>query len=145
MNTVTISEEALTAEATQVAAEVQQEMVDAAPVEGEATAVPKAEESWRELTHPMMPTVRFILLPQWGLGEEELREWAESLGQCLDQVFPGGIDGKYGCWVRLIFSTSGIIGARAMANGGRLPGFGPKKEKPVEATDGNAQSKAQAA
>jgi len=52
---------------------------------------------------------------------------ATSSPQCLAQLFPDGINGKYACWFRLLGCTGFIVVNGIAQNGGKLPGFGPKK------------------
>ena len=47
--------------------------------------------------------------------------------ECLAQLFPDGVQGKYACWFRLMACTGVIVVNGIAQNGGKLPGIGPKK------------------
>jgi hypothetical protein len=86
-----------------------------------------AAKEFREVLHLPVMFVTGAVLPQWGITEEFRKEWTEASAECLAQLFPDGVGGKYACWFRLIACT-GIIAAHGIAqNGGKLPGIGPKK------------------
>lgn len=88
-------------------------------------------ESWRKFCAGLVPGVCILAVPQWNITEAEQAELAESLGLCLDELFPGGMDGKYSCWARLLVCAGGITLTR-YAEHGKLPPFGrpeTKKEK----------------
>ena len=80
---------------------------------------------WAMLTPPTVELVCGVVLPAWQLGPVEQRGIAEPLAECLEQVFPGGIEGKHACWVRLITACGAITVSRIQANGGKLPRIGP--------------------
>ena len=86
-------------------------------------------EEWRVFMGHTVGVVSVVALPQWELTDGERRELADSLAGCLDQMFPGGLDGKYACWFRLVAAAGGITVVRLASNGGKLPGFGPRRSK----------------
>jgi len=86
------------------------------------------ETEFREVLRMPVMFVQKALLPQWGIADEYRDEWNAALAQCLTQLFPDGINGKYACWFRLL-ACSGVIVVNAIAtNGGTLPGFGPQQD-----------------
>lgn len=86
-----------------------------------------AAKEFREVLHLPVMFVSAAVLPQWGITDEFRKEWTEASAECLAQLFPDGVGGKYACWFRLIACT-GIIAVNGIAqNGGKLPGIGPKK------------------
>lgn len=127
-NEVTIDEAALMAEADAALASV------AADASADATASAPVPESWAPLIDSMTPMLRIAVFPQWEITDDEAREFSESLGQCLDQVFPGGLAGPYACWCRLIFCAGGIVAGRVIKHG-HLPPLGPRRaEQPKQAS-----------
>lgn len=119
MNTVEIDEDRLVQEADAALASVP-------PVEGSAPIDAAPVESWAPVVEGCVPLMRLAVFPQWDLQDAECAEFAGALGQCLDQVFPGGVTGPYACWVRLVASCGLIVGARYMTLG-KLPPLGPKR------------------
>ena len=97
---------------------------------GEPVAPPvDAEKEFRDVLRMPVMFVQRAVLPQWGITDEYRDEFAEATAQCLAQLFPDGINGKYACWFRLL-AVSGVITVSAIAqNEGKLPGIGPKVEK----------------
>lgn len=86
-----------------------------------------AAKGFREVLHLPVMFVSAAVLPQYNITEEFRTEWTAASAECLAQLFPDGINGKYGCWFRLI-ACSGMIVVNGIAqNGGKLPGIGPKK------------------
>ena len=83
--------------------------------------------SWRPFIIPTVTIGAMVVLPQWQLTPEEQHEIADSLSECLEQLFPGGLDGRYACYVRLLMCTGAIILTRYQAGGGKLPGLGPRR------------------
>lgn len=127
MNEVTIDEAALSAEADAVIAAADL----AAPPDVQPEQLP---ESWAPLIDSMTPMLRIAIFPQWEISDDEAREFSESLGQCLDQVFPGGLAGPYACWCRLFFCAGGIVAGRVIKHG-KLPPLGPRRaEQPKQTT-----------
>jgi len=98
-------------------------------------AEPVIPESWSPVVHSLMPIIRMKVVPQWKVGADEQKEFSEALSQCLDQIFPGGISGKYACWFRLFAATGLIVIANMDEDTNKLPPFGPVKKikdaKPV--------------
>lgn len=76
---------------------------------------------WSALTPPAVEVICGVVLPAWKIRLEEQRPVSEALAECLEQVFPGGIEGQYACWVRLVFACGAITVARVAQNGGHLP------------------------
>jgi hypothetical protein len=97
------------------------------PATGQAaTAEPvNVSGQWATLTPPTVEVLCGVVLPAWQIGPVEQRCIAEPLAECLEQVFPGGIQGQYACWVRLITACGAIAVSRVQANGGKLPRIGP--------------------
>ena len=105
-----------------------------APGEPGAELGPTPEQSaeeWRVVTKGVVTGTALVILPQWNLSAEEQGELSESLALCMAQIFPGGINGKYSCWIRLIAASTAIVGGRFIAGGGKLPPIGPRIEKPA--------------
>jgi hypothetical protein len=87
---------------------------------------------WAALTPPVVEVICATVLPAWQIRkDDEQRPIAEALAECLDQVFPGGIEGKYACWVRLVFACGAITVSRVAQNGGRLPPLFLKSTQPA--------------
>lgn len=119
-NEVNIDEARLIAEADAALAASAPEV---APIEGEGAAL-AVPESWSPLIEGVTPMLRIAVFPQWNISDAESREFEQSLGQCLDQVFPGGLAGPYACWCRLIVCCGGIVATRAIQFG-KVPPLGP--------------------
>jgi hypothetical protein len=87
--------------------------------------------TWAVLTAPCVEVLCGVVLPAWEIRkEDEQPAISEALAECMEQLFPGGVDGKYACWVRLIVTCGAITVGRVAANGGRLPPlFVPKSKK----------------
>lgn len=125
MNEVTIDEAALAAEAD--AALASAEIPTEAPAD--APAAPETGESWGPFVAGLIPTLRGVVFAQWQIHQAQLDELQQSLTICLDQAFPGGLAGKYACWVRLAMCCTGIAAGNMVANGGKLPPLGlPRAE-----------------
>lgn len=95
-----------------------------APVDPSAPGAPAPLDpngSWALITPPTVEVICGVVLPAWEIRAEEQRPLAEALAECLEQVFPGGIEGKYACWVRLITVAGAITVSRVATNGGKLP------------------------
>jgi hypothetical protein len=127
MNTIDINADALSAEAAAVLAEAEPVPVD--PVEGQGAPVATAAQSWQPVVEGLAPTLAVIVFPQWELSPSEVETFGKSLTECLDQLFPGGVEGKYACYARLLAVTAGICATRYMKHG-ELPPLGPKKIEP---------------
>lgn len=97
---------------------------------------PQQVESWDKFIQTSIRPILFgMVLPQWEVSADEQHEWSDALGQCCDQIFPGGPDGKYACWVRLILGSVVIAGTRIAMNGGKLPPLGPRKKEQPQQTN----------
>lgn len=135
LNEVPIDETRLELEADAAIADAAPAIVtDAVPgVAGGGELAPlEVVEPWAPFLHSAIQPILFgIVLPQWDVSLEMQQEWTGALGECLDQVFPGGPAGKYACWVRLVLGTVGMVGLPLAANGGKLPPLGPKRKKDV--------------
>ena len=115
-----------------------------APIADPTTGQPQIDQppaesgagEWRALTPHLVTVTCGIVLPRWEIPTTDQSEVAESLGLCLEQLFPGGIEGKYACWVRLIVASGGITIATAQRHGGKLPPLWapqpPKSTPPVD-------------
>lgn len=77
--------------------------------------------SWALITPPTVSVICGVVLPAWEIRAEEQSEISGALAQCLEQVFPGGVDGKYACWIRLCMACGAITVSRVATNGGKLP------------------------
>lgn len=122
MNRVDIDESAL-------AAEVDAALADAGLEGADVTASDVvAGESWAPFVAGLVPVLRGVVIPQWSVQSVQLKEFGESLTQCLDQAFPGGVSGQYACWARLLMCSAGIVVGAIVSNGGALPPLGPVRE-----------------
>jgi hypothetical protein len=89
---------------------------------------------WSAITPPTVEVLCAVVLPAWQIQPAERTPVAEALAECLEQVFPGGIEGKYACWVRLLVACGAITVSRVATNNGRLPPlFVQKASKPAPA------------
>ena len=93
---------------------------------GDEPAAPVVEE-WLPFLRGLQPVIFVMVLPQWQVSDQEQDQWITALAKCCDQIFPGGPEGKYACWVQLIGASIAIAGVRAIQNGGKLPPLGPKR------------------
>lgn len=101
--------------------------------------VDAAEEFRKALKMPMLLN-QHVLMAQWNINDETRTELTDATAECLAQLFPDGLGGKYACWFRLL-ACSGIIVVNGMAtNGGKLPGFGPKPDPDPTPEHGQAQA-----
>jgi hypothetical protein len=101
--------------------------------------VDAAEEFRKALKMPMLLNQR-VLMAQWNINDELRDELTEATAECLAQLFPDGMGGQYACWFRLL-GCSGIIVVGGMAsNGGKFPGFGPKRDPDPTPENGFAQA-----
>ena len=101
--------------------------------------IDSAEEFRKALKMPMMLN-QHVLMAQWNITDEVRDEMTEATAECLAQLFPDGMGGKYACWFRLL-ACGGIIVVNGIAsNGGKLPGFGPKKDPDPTPENGLAQA-----
>jgi hypothetical protein len=127
-------------DADRLRAEAAAAVADLPPPEGEEPAPdasgPESIEQWGPFLNTAIKPLLFgIVLNQWKVTPEEQQEWTDALGECLDQVFPGGMSGRYACWARLALASVGIVGMRAIQNGGKLPPLGPPRAKdPIDGT-----------
>jgi hypothetical protein len=135
MNEVEIDEAALARAADAALASAP---VDAAAVTEAPEQLP---ESWAPLIDSMTPMLRIAIFPQWDITEDEAKEFSASLGECLDQVFPGGLAGPYACWCRLIFCAGGIVAGRVIKHG-NLPPLGPRRVEQSKQTPASASADA---
>lgn len=126
MNTVEIDEAALLAEADAAVEAVG--TVETVP----GVAMEPVPSSWGPFLAGMVPMLRAVVLPQWKFAPGQIEELEASLTVCLDQAFPGGLDGKYACWVRLGMCGTGIVITNIAMNGGKLPPLGPPRAEPDE-------------
>ncbi len=108
---------------------------DGAPLAPEAPAPVDPVANWRAFVTPTTAMIATGILPQWEISQAEQQGFSDALSECLAQLFPDGLDGKYACWFRLVAVTGGVVAVRAMQNGGKLPGIGPKRAKAPPAAD----------
>jgi hypothetical protein len=141
-NTVEIDEASLMREADaavlSAAPQPGEAPLDGAPTAGEL--LPQGEAWGPFLKTAVAPLLFGFVMPQWQVTPEEQSEWTDALGQCCDQLFPGGPEGRYACWVRLILGTVAIGGVRFVTNGGKFPQFGPPRAVRSEEKTGSAQA-----
>jgi len=119
----------LAAEADAVLSMAPEDPALGAPGEPAPGAAPLIDpvESFRPVVTGLVGITCVTVLPQWELNDQERGELSESMSMCLAQLFPDGLDGKYACWFRLVACLGVITVDRAVKNGGKLPGIGPKK------------------
>jgi len=123
----------LEAEANAAIATAPLDTVEAPEVTGALVPMEESHvEEWKVFMGHTVGVVAVVALPQWELTGDEKRELSESLAGCLDQLFPGGLDGKYACWFRLVAAAGGITVVRLAQNGGKLPGFGPRRKSDTD-------------
>jgi len=79
------------------------------------------------LKMPLM-LVQHAVMPQWGITDEVRTELTEASAECMAQLFPDGMGGKYACWFRLVACCGIIVVGGIANNGGKMPGFGPKAD-----------------
>lgn len=106
-----------------LAAEAEAALAGAGIDAGTAGAMVAPDAGWKQITPGVVDVACIVVLPQWKIEKDERGLVSESLSECLEQVFPGGLDGKYACWIKLIFAVGGIAAARAMQPGGMPPLF----------------------
>lgn len=99
-----------------------------------------APKQFREALHLPTMFVQHAVLPQWGITDEFRLEWTAATAECLAQLFPDGMGGKYACWFRLLACSSIIVATGIAQNGGKLPGLGPKKADDSTLEHGLAQA-----
>lgn len=105
--------------------------------EPDAEFVQAAGQPWGPFLQTAIAPIAFgVLVPQWEFSPEEKTEFVAALGECCDQIFPGGPAGKYACWVRLILGGASMVGVRMLKNGGKPLPFGPKLIAQPVAGDG---------
>jgi hypothetical protein len=103
-----------------------------APVDALDPSATPAQElnpngQWSTLTPPLVEVVCGVVLPAWEIRkEDEQGPISEALAECLEQLFPGGIEGQYACWVRLVFACGAITVSRVAQHGRLPPLFLPK-------------------
>jgi len=95
----------------------------AAPTMTEDQAQQIAEQNWLPVLSGALPMLAVSVFPQWQLQPAELDGFGKALAGCLEQLFPGGMGGRYACWFRLVAITGGIIVTRKLQHG-ELPGLG---------------------
>jgi hypothetical protein len=88
---------------------------------------------WGALTPPLVKITCGVVLPAWQINNTEQGEISEALGQCLEQLFPGGVNGKYACWVRLVFCCGAITVSRVQQHG-RVPPLFLRTVQPAKPT-----------
>lgn len=102
---------------------------------GEPVAAASDSGSWGELAPGLVAIGCGIVLPQWQITADEQTHFSAAAADCLEQLFPGGLGGKYACWIRLITAGCAITIARATQPGGLPPLFNrprrPKLDKPA--------------
>jgi hypothetical protein len=128
-NTVDIDPVALAADAERALAGA---TMEAAPTGADPAAPAGAvdaltAQSWRPLIEGLTPTVRMTIFAQWSIRPDMEQEFIGSLSQSLDLLFPGGLDGKWAPFARLLACCAGIVFLNYTANGNKLPPLGLKK------------------
>lgn len=89
-------------------------------VDGQGQLEAIANASWSQLTPPGVQVISAVVFPAWQITPAEQSEISPALAECLEQLFPGGINGKYACWLRLVLCCGAITVSRVQ-NGGRIP------------------------
>lgn len=92
---------------------------------------PEMPTEWDMYMMMAVNVVAKVALPQWNLTDEEKHELTKSTAHILQDLFPGGLSGRYAPYLRLITVAGVIVITRHKEHGGKLPGLGPKKEEPV--------------
>lgn len=112
-----------------------------APIADPITGQPQIDQAatdpageWSALTPHIVTVACGVVLPRWEIPPTEQTEVAESMGQCLEQLFPGGIEGRYACWVRLVMACGAITISTAHRHGGKLPPLFSASAKPAQPT-----------
>lgn len=103
-------------------------------------AVP-AYEAWQPVTRLVASVLANKVCPAWEVAPEIQHQWADALGECMEQLMPGGLANieAWGPWGKLAFAS----GLWVMA------GFDPdtmtiKPRYPVDPDDPDQQQKAPA-
>lgn len=129
------SPERLTAEAQ---AALETAPADLAP--GETAPEPSAP--WSMLTPALTDITCAVVFPAWEITPDERGEISPALAECMEQLFPGGIEGRYACWVRLIAACGAITVSRVYKHGRIPPLFaarvGPSRGHQADAMPGAA-------
>lgn len=92
---------------------------------------PNMVTEWDMYMDMAVNVISKVALPQWNLTNDEKNELTKSTAHILQDLFPGGLAGRYAPYLRLITVTGFIVVTRHREHGGKLPGLGPKKEEPV--------------
>jgi hypothetical protein len=92
---------------------------------------PNKVTEWDMYMQMAVNLVAKIALPQWNLTDDEKNELTKSTAHILEDLFPGGLAGRYAPYLRLITVTGFIVVTRHKEHGGKLPGLGPKREEVV--------------
>lgn len=92
-----------------------------APLSPAQAAEAAGSASWGQLTPPTVQVLACVVFPAWQIRPEEQVEVSGALAECLEQVFPGGLGGRYACWIRLLVACGAITVSRVAMNGGKLP------------------------
>lgn len=100
----------------------------------------QAQASWMANVQAITGLTVVYALPQWGIQPAEIKPLNEALCECLETIFPGGVDGKYACWWKLLAATTAITVSRYIGNGNKLPPFGQAKPISVESSEPAAQA-----
>ena len=87
--------------------------------------------SWSALTPGLVTVTCGVVIPQWQVPANEQIEVAAALGECMEQLFPGGIEGKYACWVRLVFACGAVSVSAVNRHHGKLPPLFMRGAKPA--------------
>jgi hypothetical protein len=114
----------LVADPEQLAAQVAGALPEGAagqPLSAADAAQAAASASWGQLTPPTVQVLACVVFPAWQIRPEEQTEISGALAECLEQVFPGGLGGRYACWIRLLVACGAITVSRVAMNGGKLP------------------------
>lgn len=114
------------------------ESAAAGGVDSGVGSAPAPGGSWSALTPGLVTVTCGIVLPQWQVPANEQIEVAAALGECMEQLFPGGIEGRYACWVRLVFACGAVSISAVNRHGGRLPPLFMKPAKPPPSTSSSA-------
>lgn len=92
---------------------------------------PEMATEWDMYMQMAVGLVAKIVLPQWNLTDDEKHELTKSTAHILQDLFPGGLSGRFAPYLRLITVSGIIIISRHKEHGGKFPGIGPKREEVV--------------
>lgn len=68
---------------------------------------PPVSEAWQPVTRLIASVMANKVCPAWEVAAEVQHQWADALGECLDQLMPGGLANidAWGPWGKLAFAS----------------------------------------